>query len=75
MRDYYLVVNEIVFNRKTYPEFLNCAFIKNSFVVIDNLELYLSNGDGLSDRVLNKTDGYIKIVNGKYKESLSFLSR
>ena len=74
MREYYLVINEIPFNRIPFPEFLTCAFKDGKFVVIDDLNLYLSKGEGVSDKFIVGYDNYIKIgSDGDYKKALSFL--
>lgn len=74
MHAYYLVINEVSFNRISFPEFLTCALKGGKFVIIDDLNLYLSKGEGLSEKFISSYDDYIKIrSNVDYKKTLSSL--
>ncbi len=50
MVKYYIVVEKVLVGNVEYPCFYNCALVDDDFYVIDDLEQYLVNGSGISNK-------------------------
>ena len=68
MVKYYIVIKNAVVDKIKYPVFYNCAVVDDDFIIIDDLELYLKNGSGLSSETIDDIDEYFSVDEyGHYK--------
>jgi hypothetical protein len=53
MVKYYIVIEYCLDNRVEYPYFYTCAKVGDVFHIIEDLEEYLLNGKGLSNKTVS----------------------